>query len=122
MRPPEHFKLDPLMKWMFFIAPVIFFGFAMLGVALLLLAGDDHPRKVAFERGLGAVLTLMFGGAAWFCWRLLPDVKFAAVSLDDEGIWQQSKPRASGLVRWREIARVRERPLLQRLELHDRTG
>ena len=122
MRPTEHFEVDPVMKWMFFAAPVVFIGFALLGVALLVLPGDGRPRNEAFERGLGAVLALAFGGAAWYSWRLVRQVKAAPVSLDAEGIWQQSQHRESGIVRWQDIARVRERTYLQRLELLGRSG
>jgi len=119
MEPTDHFELDGFMKWLFLAAPWIFGAFALLGAGIPFLSDDGQSRNEAFLRGVSAVLTLFFGAAAWYSWRITNKLPHAAVSLDAEGIWPTVESRTTALVRWQQVAHLRERPMLQRLELLD---
>lgn len=102
----------------------ITFWIAGAGAALILslpvLYGTDRlVGKGTVDPRVAVPVAVGLAGMAWYLRRTLKKVDSLAVSLDSEGIWLTHQPRAAGLIPWEQVSQVRERPLLQRLDLLD---
>ena len=122
MSAAETFGLDKSSRWLFLAAPWIMVAFAALSASVPFLPDDGKPRNEPFILGLAIVCFLGFGLGAWYSWKIVRRLPEAAISLDEEGLWPSIHSRGTALVRWSTIARLRERPFLQRIEALDTTG
>lgn len=118
----QHFDLLPFYRWVFLVSPWV--GLAMtIGSAMLpTLGAGGGTRYPDALPTLALLLGTLFGGLTVLGFGMALRLPSSAISIDDEGLWPTRRRRASSLVRWSDIARFRDRPLLQRLELLDRTG
>ncbi|HEY8569866.1 hypothetical protein [Microbulbifer sp.] len=72
---------------------------------------------------IGALFGLiLFVGLAVAIFRVLKSLPLRTLATDNEGIWYIHQNRERGLVPWEHIINVRERPLMQRLELLGSNG
>lgn len=104
---------------------VVSIGLAVVLILVLLplqVPFSDDPGERAMEVG-GVILVLgAIVGVVLYLRRVKHHLADHSISLDHEGIWLKHQPRDSSLVRWSQIAQLRERPQLQRLELLDDSG
>jgi hypothetical protein len=112
----EQFDLFSSFKWSMRFCAVASWPFVLLILYLPFSTerGAD-PRVVV---GVTIVLLIFFGGIALYATKIAIDIPDYAISCDSVGIWKSRADRWS-LVRWSEIKRLRERPVLQRLDLLD---
>jgi len=90
--------------------------------ASLLLQSVTEPESTGWQ-WIGALFGLiLFVGLAVAIFRVLKSLPLRTLATDDEGIWYGYQDREKGLVRWEQIVNVRERPVMQRLELLDSDG
>ena len=74
---------------------------------------------------LRIVAWIALASFSWIGWRLYREwrqLPFHDVSVDAEGIWPAHRARTGGLIRWEQIATVRQRPHLHRLGLLNGAG
>lgn len=117
---PERFELASTPRRLFLVAPWLGLAFVVLFAALPFLPGDGKPKNESFIVGLSLFGIVMFGVGALYSFRIVREIPGAAITVDNEGLWPTILPRQSAMVRWADIAKVRERPFLQRLELMGR--
>lgn len=115
------FVLERHHRWLFMAAPWLMLGLAGLCAALPWLP-SEKPGDPTALLVLALAGALIFGSLAWYSFRVLHRLHLASVSVDDEGLWPTALPRAEALVHWDAVARLRERPTLQRLELLAASG
>jgi hypothetical protein len=114
----QEFPVDKTFRVLLSGCLVVFLSFVALGAALPFLPGE-------MESGFGATLRIslmcvvVFGSFSLLTWRLLRRLPLAAIVADDEGLWYRHAGREKGLVPWARIASIKERALLQRLDLLD---
>ena len=97
---------------------VVFLAFLALGLALPFLPDEEKGSQT------GTVIvtimsTLLFGFATIFTWVTLRKLPYADVVTDENGIWYSHLGKERGLIPWGKIAKVRERPYSQCLDLLD---
>lgn len=122
MSVPEHFELERTSRWLFLASPWLMAAVAIFFAVMPFLPDDGRPRNEAFITGLSFFGIMMFGVGAWYSWRIVRALPEAAVSIDKEGLWKSIRDRNQTLVPWTKIVRLRERPMLQRLEALDMSG
>lgn len=93
-----------------------------LCIALPVLPDEGKPRNETFLFGLSTLFGILFSIGAWLSFRIVQRLPDAATTVDEEGLWPSIKGREAGLVKWSDVARLREREFMQRLELEDGTG
>jgi hypothetical protein len=118
---PHSFKIEGFQRWALLASPWIFLGFMCLSIALPFIP-EDRPRDSTFMRWFSLITAIGWGVAAGYSLRVVKRLPLTAFTADEEGLWPTALPRDSSLVRWADIAAVRERPRLQRLELLSVTG
>lgn len=119
---PERYELETSSRWLLSASPWFFLAFAILSAAIPFFPDEGKPRNEAFLLGFSVACGTLFGIGAWFFFgiaRRLPD---AAVTVDEEGIWPTIRARETALVKWADVVRLRQREVMQRLELLDRSG
>ena len=82
-------------------------------------AADQDPTVLYIISFLGAAF---FGSLGGYCYHILKRIPLQAIAADDDGLWYAHQDKAVGLVPWRDITKVKERKILQRLELLDVQG
>lgn len=117
--PVQRFELGRGDRWMIVLAP--WFWLLMAALSLSLPWFPDLPAS-PWLYGMAGFGALGFGGFAWHGFLTARRIDRMPVALDEEGIWSANLERDSGLLRWGEIAEIRERSYLQRLDLVDRSG
>jgi hypothetical protein len=119
---PQRYELETSSRWLFLASPWIMVAFALLCVALPILPDEGKPRNETFLLVFSIVCGSFFSIGAWLCFGIVRRLPDAAMTVDEEGIWPTIRTREVALVRWADVARLRERDLMQRLELIDRAG
>lgn len=97
---------------------VVFIAFLALGLALPFLPDENkgNPNATVFAT---TICTVVFGFLSVLTWLTLKRLPYADVVVDDDGIWSMYLGKDKGLISWRRIHNVKERPYLQRLDLLD---
>lgn len=119
MSAPEHFQLEKSARRLFLAAPWLAVAFVVFFAVLPFLPDDGKPKNDAFILGLTVFGIIMFGTGAWYSFKIVRRLPLSAITVDNDGLWPTVLPRQTSLVKWTEIAKVRERANLQRLELID---
>lgn len=65
---------------------------------------------------------MMFGGFLWLTVRSLIKLPHSSVQLDESGIWSIRQGKEQGLIKWQRIASIKEKPVLQEVDLIDQNG
>jgi hypothetical protein len=97
--------------------------FTLLGIALPFLPDDAGPNGCSQPASpirtyiVSVVCTLFFAALALYSLRILKALPLQSVAADEDGLWLAHLGKDTGLVRWQDIAAVKERPVLQRLVL-----
>lgn len=113
----ETFRFPKLYKWLHIGSLVLFV--ALIGGSLILASLDDSGKGRPY---LLPILTMIvFGPLIWYGLRILR-ILDDYVQVDESGIWYVSPNQRRLFVQWRDIAAVRARDVLQRLELSDAYG
>lgn len=113
----ETFRFTKLYKWLHIGSLVLFV--ALIGFSLVSAFADDPGEGRPFL--LPGLMIIVFGPLIWYglhVLRILDDY----VQVDESGIWYVSPNQRRLFVQWRDIAAVRARDTLQRLELCDTHG
>jgi hypothetical protein len=118
----EQFDLNPNLRRMIHFSFWVFIFAALLSLYLPIAARDGRPHNPIFIAMLAMFGTAFFGILAYYCWRFIKELPYTSVSLDEHGIWKTAQQRSATLVLWANIADLRERPYLQRLDLLDNSG
>jgi hypothetical protein len=118
----EHFELERWQRRLMLASPWLMGAFTLLAVSLPFLPDDGAARNKAWEWAIAACGALFFGAWTWVAVKTVRQLRTYAISLDETGIWPAHRPRDSSLLRWQEVRGLRERPVLQRLELLDASG
>lgn len=122
MSHPERFELEKTSRWLLLAAPWLMAAFVVFFACMPFLPDDGKPKNEAFITGLSIFGVVMFGVGAWYSWKIVRRLPEAAISTDQEGLWPSIQDRDQALVPWSRIARLRERPVLQRIEALDISG
>jgi len=122
MSQPERFELEKTARWLLLAAPWFMAAFVVFFAAMPFLPDDGKPKNDEFIVGLSIFGMSMFGVGAWYSWKIVRRLPLAAVSIDQEGLWPSIADRSQALVPWSNIVRLRERPVLQRIEALDASG
>lgn len=69
--------------------------------------------------GIPLILFSLLSVHYWVKSKRLP---FAAVALDEDGIWRQHETKTSGLIPWNKIYKLKEHPFRQHLDIMDADG
>ena len=93
-----------------------------LGVGIQLLWLADPPKNVEFGLVFFSAGTLFFWGLAFFGLRVVRNAPSYSIAVDKEGIRYLNARQSVLAMKWADLADVRERPSLQRLDLLDRQG
>ncbi|MGX9416664.1 hypothetical protein ACWU4D_04845 [Vibrio sp. WJH972] len=117
----QEFKFDkqyiPLMKGG--LAVVI--GLLALSFTLPFFL-DQDPRTPYRTIMVTVICIIVFGGMSIITWLTLKKLPFVDVAADDDGIWYIHIGKEKGLISWRLIHRLKERPYMQCLDLLDRNN
>lgn len=122
MEHPERFELEPGARWLVLASPWFMAVLAISCASLALFTDKGPPSQEVLRLGISIVGFLGFSLAAWCAWRVVGRLPTAAMSLDGDGLWPTISGKNAGLVEWRRVARLRERPISQRLEVLDESG
>lgn len=97
--------------------------FALLIVLFpFLVPFSDDPDKRAMEVSGVILVAVVYVSLALYLKRTKNHFADDSISIDPEGIWLTHRARATSFVPWSQVAQVRERPQLQRLDLLDDSG
>jgi hypothetical protein len=118
---PLNFKIEGFQRWTLLASPWLCAAFMCLSLALPFLPDKKHGNAT-FMLWFSIVTAIGWGVGAWYSARAVLRLRLTAFTVDEDGLWPTALPRDSSLVRWAEIAAIRERPTLQRLELRSATG
>jgi hypothetical protein len=122
MSHPERFELEKTSRRLILAAPWLAATFVVFFAAMPFLPDDGKPKNEALIAGLSVFGMVMFGVGALYSWKIVRHLPEAAISTDQEGLWPSIKDRNLALVPWSKIVRLRERPVLQRIEALDLSG
>jgi hypothetical protein len=122
MAPPERFELATSSRWLLLASPWVLLAFAILSAATPFFPDKGKPQNEAFLLGFSIVCGTLFGISAWFFFGIVRRLPETAMTVDSEGIWPTISTRETALVRWADVVRLRQREVMQRLELLDRSG
>lgn len=114
---PYFFEVQPRFTVLMRITVWISSTFAVLFVALPLLATLDDGSLNPGALAVAAIGGPFFGMLAWYSRRVRKGLLSAGVAVDADGLWPIGLAKSQGLVRWGSIYTIRERPVLQRLDL-----
>jgi hypothetical protein len=121
----EHFEMPRVMRWLYWLAPGLTAGVAVI-LAMLPFTAADDPQSCHDNSALLAWVAVLGGGAfGLLTLGLLGPARRVgrtATSVDDDGLWATRDGKAAGLVPWTHITALRDRPLVKRLELLDAAG
>lgn len=124
----QTFVIDKKFAQLVKISVGVCFAFTLLGIALPFLPDDASPNGCCQPASpiriyiVSVVCTLFFSALALYSIRTLKALPLRSVAADDDGLWLAHLSKDKGLVRWQNIATVRERPILQRLDLLSESG
>jgi hypothetical protein len=118
---PQTFGIQRSFAVLSRLASWVFGLFSALCLAVPFLPDNGCPLH---PNGLYvlAVIALFFGALAWLGHRIARQLPWAAVTVDDDGLWPAHLSKDTALLRWEDVRSTRERPYLQRLDLVDVTG
>lgn len=128
MQPAQIFKIEKsyllLVKASVFICAAL----AVLAGAIPFIPDSSSAANCAADSDPTGLYIISFMGAAFFgslggyCYLILKRIPLQAIAADDDGLWYAHQDKAVGLVPWRDITKVKERKMLQRLDLLDAQG
>jgi hypothetical protein len=124
---PQTFVIDKKFGQLMKIGIGVFVAFALLGIALPFLPNESAngcSQPISPERTyiLSIVCTLFSGALAWYSARIVKALPLQSITVDGDGFWLAHLAKEAALVQWTDIAAIRERPILQRLDLLDNEG
>lgn len=119
---PRRFDITPFFRVVALATPVACLAMALGASALPMLPQGPGPRNPDVMPIFSAVLTTLFCIGAAFGVRIAIGLPSSSITVDEDGLWPSRRSKASSLVKWADIARFRDRPRLQRLDLMDRAG
>ncbi len=128
MTVPQTFVIDKKFGQILKVSLGVFVAFTLLGIALPFLPDDasaaecTQPASPIRTYIVSLVCTLFFAALALYSLRILKALPLQSVAADNDGLWLAHLSKGAGLVRWQDIAIVRERPILQRLDLLSEGG
>ncbi len=120
--PVERFAIPSSMRGVPIFGLLFFSVMAVASATLPFMPEEEKTHGAAVTYAVSIAGIVVFGGFAGFAVWMLGQFREASISVDGEGIWKTNSPREAGLTRWTEIVQLRERNMLQRLELLDRIG
>jgi hypothetical protein len=106
----------------------IFAAFVALSISLPFLPSSsvdtdcNQPSNPIALYVLSVIGAAFFGGLSWYARHVTKQFEFQSVAIDHDGLWYAHLTKDRGLVSWRDIAKIRERKFLQRLDLLDGQG
>lgn len=106
----ETFVFSKWMKIQMWLAAFIFSGFAILGAVLFFVPSAN-------AKGVGLACMLMFGFFDVFSILMIFRLREKIV-INEQGVTSCYPSKEPVTLRWNEIEKLRDRPMLQRLELH----
>jgi len=116
------FAIDPKVVrtslWSGVFTIVVFGSLFVLSVVLLGMGEITAVESLGYAAFFGFFLLM----GAYMVHFSLVTAPRSAVYLNDEGLWLSGSPEEHAFVRWDDVRRIRERPILQRLELLDERG
>lgn len=83
---------------------------------------SDDPGERAMQKGASVLAALAIAGFGLYVGRSKRHLAAESISIDPEGIWLTHRARDTSFVPWSQIAQVKERTELQRLDLLDDSG
>tara|TARA_Y100000782_G_scaffold76695_1_gene82573 strand:+ start:10849 stop:11739 length:891 start_codon:yes stop_codon:yes gene_type:complete len=99
-----------------------FFGLmAVISLVSAFLPNDDGVLKLASVLVM-LVCTIILGGFAYYVYLTFRNFPSCSISIDNDGLWYAEQGKADGLIEWREICSIREKPKLQKLKLYNYEG
>lgn len=107
---------------------LIFAVFTILFIALPFIpepsdaANCNQPRSTVTTYVLSSVGTIFFSALAWYGYLIVRSFPYKSITVDNDGLWLAHLSKETGLIRWTDIANIRERKLLQRMDLVDSKG
>ncbi|MCG8473209.1 MAG: hypothetical protein MI742_15310 [Desulfobacterales bacterium] len=109
----------PLEKGIKPLVAIVFLLFSFLTVwcPVALFSENKAGFGLAVLLLVSGCVILFFGGLAFASWRILKRLPFVAVCVDEDGLWHDHLGKRKGLIPWRSVAQMRERPLWQSLDL-----
>lgn len=110
---PGFARMNKLFGWVF-----VAVGVSCLGIPFL----EHGPASSATVMAVSALGAIFFGLLGWYTLRIAGQVARHSISLDNEGLWYEHLPKERTFVRWPDVRSMRERWLLQRLDLVDGEG
>lgn len=124
---PDTFSIDKQFVQYMKFGVVLSAGLALLGMALPFMPDDESVAgcTVADPAGtyvVSAFLVLCSGAATWYLIGIVRNIPLTSISVDEEGIWYSHLRKEEGLVEWKDIAAVKERQYLQRVDMIGRDG
>lgn len=128
MQPAQIFKIEKSYALLVKASVFLCAAMALMAVAIPFIPDSSNAANCAADPDPMGLYIISFMGAAFFgslggyCYLILKRIPLQAIAADDDGLWYAHQDKAAGLVPWRDIAKVRERKMLQRLELLDAQG
>jgi hypothetical protein len=128
MTVPQTFVIDKKFGQLMKVSVGVFLAFTLLGIALPFLPDDasaaecSQPASPIRTYIVSVVCTLFFAALALYSLRILKALPLQSVAADEDGLWLAHLSKGTGLVRWQDIATLRERPIFQRLDLMGEGG
>lgn len=86
------------------------------------IPGESHSRNLNAIYILSIIGASFFGLLSWYGFNIIKRLTFSSVTIDTDGIWPSHKEKKEALVRWQAITNIKERPIMQRLELMGSKG
>ena len=118
--PEQSFEVEPSFSRLSKISIWIFAAMAIAFAAVPIV--QENPLEPSRQDAAFALTGLIFAALGIWAYKISVELPLAAISLDSDGLWRTIVGKRTGLITWDRIYSVRERPLLQRLELLDRIG
>ena len=119
---PQRFEVERSARLLFTASSCFFAALALSCAILPLFPYDGKDRNEVAVVALAIFGCSVSGLAFWYAFRVVRKLPEAAITIDEDGLWPTFKDKDSALVKWSDIVRLRERDILQRLDVLDASG
>jgi hypothetical protein len=114
---PQTYEIESGFKRLTAIGSWVFLGFVLFFIAIPFIPDESHSRNPNAIYILSMIGAIFFGLLSWYGFTIIKRLPFSSVTIDTDGIWPSHKGKKDALVRWQAITNIKERPVMQRLEL-----